>query len=270
MSARVSVTATIGTACRLVLDRRGELFRVGLVFILGMFAIGVFAFRYIFPLLWVQVPQVGGPVAGRPMPDPRLLPGMLLMLVAEFILVAVFAVGWHRLILLGPRAGGGLGVGLGRRELAYFGRMWLCLLGFFLFTLAFVMVGSAVVATMPDVVALLAGFAYFLAVIYVLGRLGPAFAALSVDQRLGFDGAWRATAGEGTRILAIYLLANLGWSVVTVVFSTLAHALGLGLLAPYAFLFVNSVLSAAMVAVLVTINAVLFRQLAGWRPPGST
>src|SRR4029077_18052215 len=101
-----------------------EIFRVGLVLILGIFAIGVFLLNYALPLLHVQVAQIGGPAAGEPMPDPRFLPAMLLVVVAEVVLVSVFAVGWHRLILLGPRAGAGLGISFGRREIAYLRRLW--------------------------------------------------------------------------------------------------------------------------------------------------
>jgi hypothetical protein len=270
VSGKIAVMGTIASACRMVLDRLGELFRVGLVLILGIFGIGIFALHYILPLLTVTVPQRGGVAAGEPMPDPRIFPGMLLMLVLEFVIISVFAVGWHRLILLGTRALHGLGVGVARRELAYFGRMWVCFLGIVVFTAVFSTVEYALAGLLhadPRSYLALASVGYGLLAIYGLGRLGLAFAALSIDRPLGFAASWRLTRGEGLRILAIYVLVGLGWLVVTYVFSTLARVLSLGEAAPYSLLFINAVLSSALIAVVVTINALLFRQLSGWRAP---
>jgi hypothetical protein len=261
---------TIGSACRLAFHHLSELFRVGLVLIFGIFAVGIFALHYILPLLSVEVPQTGGAAAGEPMPDPRIFPGMLLMLVVEFVIVSVFGVGWHRLILLGPRAVHGLGVAIARRELAYFGRIWLCFLGIVIFTAVFSTLEYALAGLLhadPRSYLALASVGYGLVVIYTLGRLGLTFAALSVDQALGFSGSWRVTRGEGPRILAIFFVVGLAWLVVTYVFTTLARLLSLGQAAPYSLLFINAVLSSALIAVLVTINAVLFRQLSGWRAP---
>jgi hypothetical protein len=269
MSARVAIGETLASALRLVADRRGELFRVGLVLILGIFAIGVFALIYVLPLYSSQVAQVGGPAAGQPMSDPRLFPGMLLMLVAEFIFIAIFAVGWHRLILLGAGAGGGLGIGVGRRELVYLGHMWLCFIGLLImsFVLAFIEViaASALGADPWNFVGVaLLGFVPI--ALYVLGRIAPAFAAISVDLPGGFAAAWAATRGEGARLLAINLLLCAGWFAVSFVFSLIAQVLGLGRAAPYALLFINAILICAFMAVLVSVNCIVFRRLSGWRP----
>jgi hypothetical protein len=270
VSGKIAVMAMIASACRLVFDHLGEMFRVGLVLILGIFAIGIFALHYILPLLSVTVPQTGGAAAGEPMPDPRIFPGMLLMLVVEFVFISVFAVGWHRLILLGPTSVRGLGVGIARRELAYFGRMWLCFLGVVVFTAVFSTAEYALAGLLhadPRSYLALASVGYGLVTIYALGRFGLSFAAVSIDRRLGFAGSWQMTRGEGLRILAIYVLVGLGWFVVTYAFSSLARLLGLGQAAPYSLLFINAVLSSGLIALVVTINALLLRQLTGWRAP---
>jgi hypothetical protein len=272
MSGRILIGETIVTAARLVSDRRGELFRVGLVLILGIFAIGVFALNYVLPLLQVQVPQVGGAAAGQPMLDPRFFPAVLFMLVVEFLLIAVFAVGWHRLILLGRQASSGLGVAFGRREIAFLGRLWLCFIGMLLVSIAFSVLEyllAGMLGADPNGFVLIAMAGYTLIAIYVIGRIGPSFAALSVDQPLGLGAAWQTTRGEGSRIFVIYLLVSLGWFAVAFLFSSIAQILGLGEAAPYALLFINAVLSAGFLALLVTINSILFRQLSGWRPTGS-
>jgi hypothetical protein len=220
----------------------------------------------------MPVPQVGGATPGQPMLDPRFFPAVLFMLVVEFLLIAVFAVGWHRLILLGSRAGGGLGVAFGRREIAFLGRWWLCFIGMLLVSIAFSVFEYLLAGMMgadPGGFVIIAMAGYTLIAIYVIGRIGPGFAALSVDQSLGLGAAWQATRGEGARIFVIYLLVSLGWFVVAFLFSSLAQILGLGEAAPYALLFINAVLSAGFLALLVTINSILYRQLSGWRPTGN-
>jgi hypothetical protein len=193
------------------------------------------------------------------------------MLVAEFLLIAVFAVGWHRLILLGPQAGGGLGVAFGRREIGFLGRMWLCFIGMLLVSIAFSVFEyllAGMLGADPGGFVLIAMAGYSLIAIYAIGRIGPSFAALSVDQSLGLGAAWQVTRGEGSRVFVIYLLVSLGWFVVAFLFSSIAQILGLGQAAPYALVFINAVLSAGFLALLVTINSILFRQLSGWRPTG--
>jgi len=271
MSAKIAIGETLATATRLALDRSGELFRVGLVLILGFFAIGVFAFEYVLPLMRRTVPQIGGPAAGEQMPDPRFLPAMLLIVVVEFLIISIFAVGWHRLILLRAGTGGGLGIGFGRREIAFLGRVWACFLGVLMFSVAFTVFEfllAGLLRANPQGFVVIAMLGFTLVVGYVLGRIGLSFAGLSIDQPMTFAASWQATRGEGFRILAIYLLVVIGWLVVGLLFSFLAGLLGLGYAAPYALMFINAVLSAGFIALLVTINSILFRRLSGWRPAG--
>ena len=271
MSAKIAIGETLATATRLVLDRSGELFRIGLVLILGLFAIGIFTLDYLLPLLHTTVPQVGGATAGQQMTDPRFLPALLLMLVVEFLLISIFAVGWHRLILLGPRAGGRLGIGFGRREMAYLGRMWLCFLGVMIFSMAVGVLESLLAGILkanPLSFIMLALFGYSFVAAYVIGRIGLSFAGVSIDQKLSFAASWQVTRGEGFRILVIYVLVAAGWFLAGLLLDFLAALLGLGYIAPYAFLFVTSVLSSGFIALLVTINSILFRRLSGWPATG--
>lgn len=269
MNGKIAISETLSDACRMVLDRKSELFRVGLVLILGIFALGIFALDYLLPLMRTTVPQVGGPADGQPMADPRFLPALLLMVFAEFLLIAVFAVGWHRLILLGPGAGGGLGIGFGRRELAYLGRLWLCFLGVLLFSAAFsiveIFLAGLLRANTPAFV-IIAMLGFSLVATYVIGRVGLSFAGLSVDRPFSFAASWQATTGEGFRILAVYVLLAALWFLAGTLLGFLASVLGLGDAAPYAFMFVNAVVSSAFIALLVTVNAILFRRLSGWSP----
>lgn len=268
MSAPIPVLATIAEACRLVLERRNDLLRVGLVFLLGSFALNVLFFNYLLPML--AEAQVNA--AGETVVDPRLMPGLLLVLVTNFVLLAVFGVGWHRLILLGPeRAGGGLGVQLGLRELRYFFRLWVCFLGMIMIAgfLSYIDVAIALRAGVSPYSTLPIAYLGFIPITaYALGRLGPSFAAIAVDLPAEMSRSWKATMGNGRRLLALYLLAGFGWFAVPALLGALAGLIGLGELAPYALLFISAFVSTALLAVLVTINALVFRRLVG--QPGPT
>jgi hypothetical protein len=268
LSPRIGIVETLITAVRLVGDRIGEIFRVGLILVLGLFGIGIFLLNYVLPLMHMPVAQAGGAAADQPMLDPRLLPALLLVLVVEFLFVSVFAVGWNRLILMGVRAGSGLGIAFGRREIAYLGRLWLCFVGAFAGALVCGIVETFLAGVLRAnpvgfVPIGMAGFTLLAG--YVLGRIGLSFAALSIDQPASFALSWEATRGQGAYILAIYGLVAIGWLILGFLL-TWAEILGLGAAAPYALLFIHAVLSAVFLALLVTINAVLYRRLSGWRP----
>lgn len=266
MSAPIPILATIAEACRLVLERRNDLLRVGLVFLLGSFALDILFFTYLLPMMSLAAPDQSGQMTF----DPRLLPGLLLVLATNFLLVSIFGVGWHRLILLGPeRAGGGLGVQLGLRELRFFFRMWLCFIaaftvGMFLSTIEVAIamrIGVDPMATLP-----IAYLGFIPVVTYAIGRLGPSFAAIAIDLPSEMKRSWQATMGNGGRLLALYLLAGFGWFAVPALLGAVAGLLGLGEVAPYALLFVSAFVSTALLAVLITINALVFRRLVGGPP----
>jgi hypothetical protein len=267
MTQKLPVLATLAEAVRLVVDKRGDLLRVGLVLTLGIFAIGVLAINYVLPMLRVVTPAG----SAQPVMDPRFMPAMLVILAIEFLLIAVFAVGWHRLILLGrQRAGGGLGTGLGARELRYFGRIWLCFFGLIVIGVVFSSVELVIARLMgasPYSFLAAAYVGYLLVAGFVIGRLGLTFAALSIDLPFSFAQSWRATAGNGMQLLAVYLLIWVGWLIAALLFGALANALGLGEAAPYALMFINAVMTCVLMAMLVTVNTLAFRRLSGWTPP---
>jgi hypothetical protein len=272
MSAKLAVPAIVTETFRLTLDRRNDLLRVGLVFTIGFFALGAFMVNVMLPLMHDIADRDSGALAG----EERYLPAMFIaVLVAEFLLLAIFAVGWHRFVLLGPaRAGGGLGIGFGPRELRFFGKMWLCLLGLIVMSFVFAQVElvlARVLSANPYGFLLVASVGYLLLAAFVLARVAPAFAALSIDQPASFPAAWKATSGNGLQLLAIYLFIFVGWFLVTLAFGSLAGALGLGAVAPYALLFIGAVMTCVQTAMLVTVNALVYRRLmpggagAAWR-----
>ena len=266
MSAKVPVLGTILAACRLVAGLRGELLRVGLIMLLGSFVLNVLALNY----LWPMVAGMTVDAAGNPVIDPRLPGSMMLMALIEFLIMTVFSVGWHRVILLGPQqAGGGLGVQLGGREIRSLLRLGACLLVSFMLAgfLSTMETAIAVRMGISAVGALLLSYIIVIPVIaFVAGRLGPSFAALAIDEPAAFSRALQLTAGNGGRLLVLYLLAGVGWIAASLLLNVLAEVLGLGQIAPYALMFLSALLSTALLAVLVTINALVYRQVAPKAP----
>ena len=265
MSEKLPIIATLQEAGQLVVRNRGDLLRVGLVFILGFFIVGAIVINALVPLCPPLTMSETPGTYEAPM-DPRLPAGMLLTLVIEFLLFAVFSVGWHRVILLGARhAERGLGVQLGRRELRYFGRLWLCFAASFAiaFVVAFIeqFIG---LGTGADPQALMRGaeVSYILASAYVFARLGPSFAAVSIDLPLSLKQSWAVTKGNGLRILAVYLLVAAGWVALNLLLGRLANLLGLGESAPYTLLLVGALALCALLALMVSVNAIVYRRFA--------
>lgn len=263
MSAPIPVLATIAQACRLVLERRNDLLRVGLLFLLGTFALDIIALNYILPMLAAATTDA----TGAPVMDNRLPGSFLLVMITNFLLVSIFGVGWHRLILLGPeKAGSGLGVQLGRRELRYFFRLWVCFIGMIMVAGFLSYLDAAIalrIGVSPYATLSIAYLGFVPIGAYAIGRLGPSFAAIALDLPSEMSRSWQATMGHGGRLLALYLLAGLGWVAIPALLGALAGLLGLGEIAPYALLFISAFVSTALLAVLVTINALVFRRLTG-------
>jgi len=260
---RLPVIVTLQEALRMVADHRRDLLRVGLVFITGFFALTIVLARYVLPMF----PDMSGGTGSVQQPvDPRLPSALLIMFILEILLLTVFAVGWHRAMLIGAERG--QGAQLGRRELRYFGRFWLCIAISFaaLLVVAFVeqFIGIALRAD-PQSMTWGAVLANLLVIAYVFARLGPSFAALSVDKKMGFRESWIATKGNGLRILLIYVLAGAGGLVLNILISLIFNLLGLSEIAPYTVVLIGALTFCALVAVAVTINAIVFRRLTGWK-----
>ncbi len=262
---KLPIIGTLQEALRMVAVHRRDLLRVGAVFIIGFFALGIVFLRYLLPMF----PEIGdGGMSAQPAVDPRLPSAVLIMFVIEILLLTVFAVGWHRAVLIGPERG--QGAQLGGRELRYFGRFWLCIAISIatMFVLAFVeeFAGAALRAN-PQSMMIGAELSYLLVIGYVFARLGPSFAALSVDGAMTFRDSWNATKGNGLRILATHALAAAGGLILNIAIGVVLNLLGLSEIAPYTVMLVGALTFCALIAVIVSINAIVFRRLTGWRAP---
>ncbi len=256
---KVPIAETLIAAVRTVVARRADLLRLGLALVLVVFFFGALGRER--GLNIGTTPGQAGAVA-----SPARTLYTLVIMGLDTLFISIFAVLWHRLILLGPNSvGGGLGLRVGTRELLYWGRMWLCVLILVMVAGAVAVVATALYpsgkakSTALGVVAIIC----IVAVPYCCGRWGPIFAATAIDQELSFVRAWRVTAGNGGRLFGINLLTGLGWLAVASLFHVVALGLGLTAAAPYATLFTTDVISCVALTVLVTINALVFRRLTG-------
>ena len=175
-------------------------------------------------LLLIQVRFGLGPTAPDGEAEPGLPFGHFLISLASVVPYVIFAVAWHRLILLGPERG--------RPSLlpSWGSRHWM----FLLYGIALGIVVMAVVLILAfggillgsvlfgagsggeaDVGEDTQGFAVLLAVFAMLSvgllmaRLSFVLPARSVDERYGLGDAWRQSRGQGFRILLIFALVQI-------------------------------------------------------------
>ncbi len=267
MTTRIPIIGTLQQALQMVSTHRRDLLRVGLVFIIGFFALGIVFLHYLLPMF--PPTMLGADAAAAPPAvDPRLPAAVLIMFVIEVLLFTVFSVGWHRAMLSGAERG--QGAQLGARELRYFGRFWLCIV----LCIAALLVMAPIEASISVVLhgdsrpmTWGAQVANILVALYIFARMGPSFASLSVDAPLNFRQSWSLTKGNGLRILAVHALAVFGWFVLNFLIGWFAGLLGLGESAPYTLLLVGDLTLCALMAVVVSINAIVFARLTGWKAP---
>jgi hypothetical protein len=214
----VPVFATAMASFRFVLAHRRELVRVGLVAVPALLILDLAL----------------ATVDSRRISDYGVS-GAAVKTLAELVLRAVIAsallVAWHRVVMLGGRAGRFMpALGFGRRELRYL-FVWVLLSGGFLAAFAATaavavavqftaMVGAYLVLLLfglsktivighKDQLMIVLWISLFFAVpvaSYVAGRLSLVLPALAVDRRRPFRQAWRMSAGNGWRLVAASLI----------------------------------------------------------------
>ena len=200
-------------------------------------------------------------------------PELLLANLISFVPYVLFAVAWHRFLLLGEKPSSALApLFPSLRHVRFYLYILLLLL---VVGMAAALVGSvgALVA------ALLSGAAganalqaplfllLFMLTLYVAARLQFTFPALAVDEHYGFGDSWRNTRGQGWR----FLLA-LSCCFVPPLFFSLIMSLILGGATGFSILFfVNAFILAAIglltTAIVISAISAAFRICTGWIPP---
>jgi hypothetical protein len=225
-------------------------------------------------------------------PSPEGATGSLLNLVLlpiSFVPYVIFAVAWHRLLLLGP------GDAPATLVPSWKGCHWKYLWYGILVTI--IVYGLLVVVLIPVIaIAAFSGMGYpgttglswvaitsFLAIAlficllpYLYARWCLAFPAIAVDERFGLRDSWRLSRGQGWRIVAAAVLVVLPFVVALIIAgqlvagSLIAAAATADLSTIMTSLFVTSLVNMAVgfvvMALIVTMVTVAFRTLTGWIP----
>lgn len=264
---KIAVTATVHAAYATVFGRLGPLVKAAVLPLALALAISMAALT----------------MGERPVLEVGLV-------VLSFVPYTIFGVAWHRLTLLGADRAPPSALP------AWRGRHW----RFFGYAIAMQIIVQLIAVTAVPFVQALAGgpqqvtsgsaFAMaallliVLSVPYVLARLSFVFPAAAVDERYGLHHSWSHTKGQGLRLIAALFLA-----AVPIMLSTgiVSGTVGAWLLhdlsqaeteqAVYAYigenlgsiLLVQAVLVALnflMMAVLVSVVSLAFRDTTGWVP----
>ena len=162
----------------------------------------------------------------------------------------LFAVAWHRQILLGPAAGAPA------FRPSWEARHW----RFLAYSLA-VMAVSYVPWAFPIATLGALVFVVFALVFYVLARFSFVFPAVAVDERYGFRHSWRHTEGHVWRLMATLVLAVLPLALLGGVVSA-AGPMGKTLWAGG----LSTALYYLTTGVWVTVLSIAFRTCTGWFP----
>lgn len=245
-------------------------------------------------LLLLQI-RFGTPLvqeAGAPPPTPSPLD--LLLSFAGLVPYVIFAVAWHRLVLLGPARGRpDLQPSWRRRHLHFLG--YLLLLGL-MAGLALVILGIAASLLLPDpapgaepggarpLLALAVTLLLLLLVGWFTLRLCFVLPARALDERYGLSDSWRQTRGQGLRILAVLVLVQVAIAIPSLIVVTLigagsgvvslvnemggGHVLeaGILLLGVLPVLVLGFLASYLATALGVTVLSQAFKTCSGWQP----
>ncbi|WP_119167195.1 hypothetical protein [Algihabitans albus] len=211
-------------------------------------------------------------------------PFAFVTLLVDLFAYAIFAVAWHRALLVNeppsllPR--------LGDRQL----RFWLMTLLITLIVAGVVVLpaflfGLLAAGPSGSPMALLA-LPLALSCVYLLARFSFVFPAAAVDERFGLGASWRTTAGNAWRLIGAYLLAVLPMMVVMLGLLAVGGGLlgvggslggsGVGGALGVLMIVTLSVVNYIFAAVFVSLLSLSFRTCTGWiadsgqTPPGSS
>lgn len=199
----------------------------------------------------------------------------------EVFAYAIFAVAWHRALLMEERPP--LIPRLGRRQL----RFWLMtlLLGLMigllvglpalLFGGGMAMMGGGG----PGGGIALLVLPLLLVAFYLAARFSFVFPAAAVDENFGLLESWRTTAGNAWRLIGAYLLALVPMlaaaAILMVIAGTLLGVSGMmdggpdfggGVIGTIVFIALAAVLNYVFAAVFVSLLSLAFRTCTGWIP----
>ncbi|HEX2886754.1 hypothetical protein [Vineibacter terrae] len=225
--------------------------------------------------------SVGLQLAGRLLSGERMEPlEAMAVKLFDFIPTAMFAVAWHRLVLLGPGALGGTpGFAWTARERGYLRQLLLIaavpiiLHALFWMVMPWPMEMPNAGPLPPDVEAAMPlGLAFTVTAIIAL-RLSFGLVAPSLDLAWTPHLSWRYGKGNGPIVLFALLLMMVIGLIVKAVATAILLTIALGLfggplsLGPWLLVqVIAETIAYVSIAPLVTVQALIFRALTGWSP----
>lgn len=186
------------------------------------------------------------------------------VLAAYYLLFTQFAVNCHRVVLLpSPTAIGGRLPQWGRRE-SYF-MLWLTFIWVFAFACAFISTNIYVVifgnlgdlfrsdAKAASLVLAPTQYIYYLTYAYVFARLSLILPAVSIDEKLNFQGAVKLSLGQGWRLAIVAIVVPLAYKSIGLIFDSFDFNV-------WTYI-VQVVLTTTLLAVQVTTLSLAYREL---------
>jgi hypothetical protein len=214
----------------------------------------------------------------------------LVLTVLNLAVYTLFAVAWHRLVLLDDRSASSAPLSWNRRHTVFFGYLVAIYVLFYVVVLSIflplvfaamtaapaghdngVSEGVIVLAAVMVAVAIIIGF-------YVFFRLSFVFPARAVDEEYGLTESWRHTKGNGLRLIAIALIVNLSvmvpflilsqWLLVPMIEPSMGDAPARPFLSGSLLLItiISIVIHFLLLALNVTLISLSFRTATGWIP----
>lgn len=236
----LSISSTAAEAFNLLWSNRDGFLRTVLIPVAASFALALLAFS---------------------VAESNILP---LILAADLIPTTLFAVSWHRLILLGPQQAMSAPIlRWGNRETTYLWRSIVLLIGILLamaIPFSFALAIAQRSAAGHLVMALVS-----LAALFIMLRFSLVLPAGAVDARYGFAQSWADTAARGFQLMGTVLLVALPSFVALRLVNGLIASTGLAAAAPLTVLLLNSVGGYLFLAAMLTVLALVFRRLSGWQ-----
>lgn len=181
----------------------------------------------------------------------------LVTLLAALVLIA----NWLRFTLLGPMGAIGLGLNLGRPQIAYVVSM---------IALGFASgIGLTVICMpllfLPQVLESIGVVIAFIAVLVVLARLLPFVVGQAIGQPISLQQSWNASRANGISLVISLILVQIPAWIAMVVVTNLLGAIGFASVAPLAMLFIISVFQSVAAILHAIVLATAFRQMIGIR-----
>ena len=186
------------------------------------------------------------------------------------IVASVFAVAWHRFVLLRRRDSfTPAQFRLGPREIKFF--LYVVLLSLPWYVSAG-LTGEMTTSPEPSPILVLAMLVVFVGAVFAWLRLSFILPATAIDAEIGLGGAWHATWGVSWRILWATVLVGIPWGIVIgIIMGALGQETYLRLISGagqgyYLVAGIQSILGFLAYALMVSVLSLAFRRHTGWSP----